>query len=833
MPRREFFYSLILVVGFFILVNCVRAEDCATSSGWSSLKINEFYVFDNDWVELYNPTGVCVALSGLKLWDSSESSAMRVLSSTISGNSFWWTAVNNRLGAVSDTVRLKNGDETLDSVIYGDDILPAPVENQSLIRNPDGGDAWILTASATPGSVNFFQSIGGVPTTTPTSTPTTTPSEDTSTIWATLRLNEIVNDPSDGNEWAEFYNPTTSSLDLEGGFLCDNRGTTSTVDCKDLSGTIDADSFLVFDWSGYFFNNDFDSIILKNPSGEILDQVNYGDGILEAPEKGQSLARAVSGAGAWTITTAITPGAENNIVAPIVENVGGGNSGSGSESSDSKEIIKTNTTTIVKSTVSSAKKENYIVWKIKYPTKILVGDKIEFDATGTLDARGGRLDFLWSLGEGVATGTKTQFVFVSSGAHSVTVFVTSTAGTVSSKQFKIMVYTTSTVIAPVVINAIFPNETGADDEEYIKIKNLATSSVDISRWKLFYQDDSYIFPASTTIFGNDELIFYKAITKFSLNNSGGEIELRDVNDFLVDIFRYGKTVVGKEIISRIEDNFSSSSIILVATTTINTASTTKTVRPSVFGQTLSVAREVIDNAWVKVAGIVAVLPGVFGSQYFYIVDETGGLQIYQYKKDFPTLQVGDKITVQGTLSTALGERRLKMKDKYAVDILSTNNSVPEQEADLSELDETQLGGLIKIQGEITEIKSNFIYVDDGAGEVQVYFKQGAGINKSLFKEGENVSIVGILANTKTGLQIWPRSQNDLTSLGPSDDLLKAQAALLTAQNNSKQTAEKYLTATAGGFSALILAFFARARGAILVGGAKKIASVIGKFLGRG
>ena len=110
------------------------------------------------------------------------------------------------------------------------------------------------------------------------------------------------------------------------------------------------------------------------------------------------------------------------------------------------------------------------------------------------------------------------------------------------------------------------------------------------------------------------------------------------------------------------------------------------------------------------------MPGVFGDQYFYLTDGSAGIQIYQNKKTFPPLAVGDMAQVYGTISEANGIKRINVKSKDDVDILSIDNFVTSAELNVDEIDESLAGGLVNFQGEITEIKSNFMYVDNGNGE---------------------------------------------------------------------------------------------------------------------
>ena len=194
------------------------------------------------------------------------------------------------------------------------------------------------------------------------------------------------------------------------------------------------------------------------------------------------------------------------------------------------------------------------------------------------------------------------------------------------------------------------------------------------------------------------------------------------------------------------------------------------------------------------------LPGDFGAQYFYIGDGPMGIQIYQNKKLFPELQIGDVVEVSGVTSASGEIKRVNVKNKTDIRVISHGTSTSTS-AVIEDLNEEMLGGLIKITGEITEIKSNYMYVDDGTTELIVYFKQGAKIDKKKFKEGELVEIIGVLEKSKTDLQLWPRGREDIKVVGESEDLLNKTSGDNVGGNSMLQT---YLIVTAGGITVLVL-----------------------------
>ncbi|MEK7644046.1 MAG: lamin tail domain-containing protein, partial [Patescibacteria group bacterium] len=234
---------------------------------------------------------------------------------------------------------------------------------------------------------------------------------------------------------------------------------------------------------------------------------------------------------------------------------------------------------------------------------------------------------------------------------------------------------------------------------------------------------------------------------------------------------------------------------------------------------------------VKVRGVVSTLPGVFGSQYFYITDEDNqnGAQIYLYKKDFPVLALGDDVTVVGTISRAYNEMRVKILDKKDIFIIGKKTELAARSVAIEEISPEMRGALLRVEGEITELKSAYMYMDDGSEELKVYFKKGAGINKKEWKEGDVAEATGILGMAKAGVQLLPRSSADIKIVQAAKPLAEAE------DKKAVGAVENYFAATAGGITTVVLSFFARARKTVLLAILKKIglglAMVFRKILG--
>ena len=163
---------------------------------------------------------------------------------------------------------------------------------------------------------------------------------------------------------------------------------------------------------------------------------------------------------------------------------------------------------------------------------------------------------------------------------------------------------------------------------------------------------------------------------------------------------------------------------------------------------------------VQVRGKVAVLPGVLGSQYFYIVGSPG-IQVYNYKKDFPQLRVGDLVEVSGEIADSQGEKRIKTKVVDDIVVVEHQEPPIPGEAVCDKINDDYIGRLITVAGEIVERKGASLYLDDGTEEIKIYCKTTTGISTKRIKEGEMLAITGLINKTKSGLRLLPRSSDDL------------------------------------------------------------------------
>jgi hypothetical protein len=267
------------------------ASNYATTS--SQIVINELVsdpVTGNDeWVELYNAGTTTVDVTGWFLVEGGGS--VTPLTGVIDAGSF--KLVEGIVGSLNnpgDSVILKNTNgDGVDSVVYGDwddgntsDNAPMTVDPQSLARIADGIDTNVdsvdfkVTTKPTPTSGNVIIAPvvssgggGGSRTTTNTVVTKNTQSFKSSDIV----INELVSDPVDsGDEWVELYNTTKSDIDLMDWTVLDGSNAVTT-----LLGSIKSLGYFVVEKPKGNLNNAGDRVQIKDPSGNIIDVLSYGN----------------------------------------------------------------------------------------------------------------------------------------------------------------------------------------------------------------------------------------------------------------------------------------------------------------------------------------------------------------------------------------------------------------------------------------------------------------------------------------------------------------------------------------------------------------------------
>lgn len=747
--------------------------------------INEFVSdpADNavEFVELYNPGRAPADLTGWMLEDGSG--AKTVLSGHIGASGddrfFILEKPKGNLNNAGDIIILRSPDGTLiDRVSYGNwddndlsDNAPTAPDPLSVARKTDGHNTFnnsydfAITESVTPGAKNLI--IASPEAEEEFSAEDLARYDYSDNIF----ISEIYpnppgpDDPEEysSGEFIELYNSAEKTVDLTGWKLRDEgRGAYEfkiiNSECAGNKNCLIAPkTYLVVyrRFSKIALNNTADSVKLYQPlKDEPLISIKYEKATEAWSYANKKMAADNESAGAknWVWTEIRTPGALNEI-----------------------------------KTVNHPPRVDF-----DCPDSAPAASPIFFDSSDTFDEDGDTLNYAWNFGDNFTnTLAGPEHTFFIPGNFTVSLTVSDGVNEVKKEKIIKIISADGGRINPrgdseeppdIIINELLPDPEGRDEEEeFIELYNRGHAEINLINWKL---DDGegggqpHIFTDEFQLTGGSYLVVSRADSGLALNNTADFVRLWNAGDKLIDEAEYGQTAAG-EAYARGENEkwfwttaptpgekniikLSDSAALKTAGSRSGGNAKTDKQEKIIIETTPSLAKNFEVGDVLKIKGLVAVVPGILGTQYFYISDKDGrGIQVYNYKKDFPRLSVGDPIAVSGELSQTNGEWRLKTKEAADMEKLEGQEMPEAKTISCAELDETFSGDLIAVTGEIVEKKGSSLFLDDGTDEIKIYLSQYAGINSQNIAEGDLMSVSGLVNSTKSGLRLMPRGPEDI------------------------------------------------------------------------
>lgn len=424
-------------------------------------------------------------------------------------------------------------------------------------------------------------------------------STSTPEVYQSIMINEVVVQPLEGEkEWIELHNASDAYVELAGLILRDEVGVIATV-----SSTIQPYGYEIIELSKSVLNNTGDGIFLYD-NEHLIDAIIYGNAKSDvrdseqAPGKGHSLVKTEQGD--ILITTQPTKGEKNIFIndaaikeeeahttssiphliiqkgsiiinefvsdpsdeaEEFIELFNGGNESvdiTGWYLEDSGE-----TKTVLSGSITA---KNFFV--IEKPKGALnnSGDQItlfspdgkEIDriAYGTIDDGNiadnapiakDPLSVARKVDGGVTGNNQEDFSLtehITKGGANIIFLpihrsnMNEEGGEVTDKQ--------------VLIYEIFPNPKGVDTEkEFIEIKNVSSTSLDLTGWKIGDNSKTRYIVPSMTITPGSSYVFFRKETKISLNNSGSDsVRLFTASGALADSVIYEGAVGEDESFAR-------------------------------------------------------------------------------------------------------------------------------------------------------------------------------------------------------------------------------------------------------------------------------------------
>lgn len=738
--------------------------------------INEFVVDPTDgeeeWVEIFNTTSKEIDLTGWKIEEGSQAKTnlSGIISASGSGKFKVVDKISGNLNNAGDIIILRdNQGNLIDQVAYGiwDDgdkanNAPTAADPGSVARKFDGLNSYnnfsdfAATAKPTKGAGNIIIEDG--------ENASARSSEQAEGDRANydysneILITEIFPNPigdDSANEFIELLNGSDRDVNLAGWKLSDATDKKVLISTSATSTILKAKEYLVLyrNKTKIALNNDADSVKLYRPLEEKAFQTVKYEDVVEGWSYNSDSTLAGSGQDQWQWSEEVTPGAVN--------------------------VIKT---------INHAPEVDFV---FKQP--VIVNAPVIFDASDTTDQDGDDLKFSWDFGDGLKNNLiNPEHTFLKVGAYNVVLIVSD--GELEAKKEKIVKVVNSVedvnasttgslvpfsgtqddIASNVILNEFLPNPEGSDtDLEWIELKNAGNLSINLMNWSIKDESEaSYKFNRNYWLEAGKFYLLDRAESKLSLNNDSEIVILYNDLDQLADQVEYADAAEGQAyargqnskwfwttVLTPGEENIlsvSASKNSQIAGVKISQTSSGDTIIET----TLEKVKELEVGDKVKIRGTVAVLPGVLGTQIFYITG-SGGLQIYNYKKDFPNLKIGDEVEITGELSLAYDELRLKTSIKDDIKIIEHKEAPVAVISSCEKLDEDSVGQLITLAGQITDRKSSTVYIDDGTDEAMIYVKAATGIDAKIFTEGVNATVTGIVGKTKTGVRLMPRSQADI------------------------------------------------------------------------
>jgi len=713
--------------------------------------INEFVSDPSDgneeFVELYNKTNRSISLAGLYIEEGSGKQTF-LSGGSLSPNGFLVIeAPQGNLNNSGDIIYVKNNDGTIiDKVSYGnwnggnkEENAPAPTDPNSAIRKNDGVDTnnnkndFVITNRITKGYSNF-QSIANE----------VKDEEISKTVNRGIIINEVFPNPEgedSEDEFIELKNETDKEVNLSGWKLSD--ATEKKYEIQ--KSTLLPGAYVVF-WrkdSQIALNNSGKEIItLEDEKGNIISTVTYNEGIEE------KLSYARNEEKKWNWTEVRTPGEEN---------------------------------------IFSQEKK----FGVLYEKEVGLGELVEFDATLLAEKQTAKI--VWDFPDGEKTGSVVEYAFMKSGKQYFDVILYDEEIEMERETFEIQVLNEENYVGgnvfgdpkSIIISEIFPNPSGTDEVEFIELFNPTSLPLDLSYLVLDDIDGGskgYVLPLGDVLDSGEYKVFFREETSVVLNNTEDTVRILSEYKIPLKEVSYTDIVEGASYsYDFVSGNYFWTTAVtpgkenLIEKFIVKTETKKSTTSKSSNKKTKPLLEMTLENIYladagdqVKVKGTVAVLPGILGTQYFYITGSPG-VQVYSFKKDFPELALGDEVEITGEISEVSGELRIKTQSQENIQKTGVKHDLIPKFIEVAEIEGMNPGWLVEVSGEITEVKSSQLYVDDGTEEILVYLKKATGINGRTYEIGDTVKIVGILGQTKSGTRLLPRFPEDIQVIKNRED----------------------------------------------------------------
>lgn len=335
------------------------------------------------------------------------------------------------------------------------------------------------------------------------------------------------------------------------------------------------------------------------------------------------------------------------------------------------------------------------------------------------------------------------------------------------------------------LTELYPSPNSGEKEQ-IEVFNYGEESINLDG---FYIKDAgseldgfgtkkYVLPA---VFINSNEYVVLQTSGISLNNSGDTIGLFSSEDKVIDIVSYESITKGSSAIRYFPYNhevFTLAEELIVTLGEENPEFIEKVVPLLSIQQ----AKDLDDGEEVLIEGIATVDISVLGENELYIQDETGGIRL-DVKSDIKTkVELGDMITILGTVDTKSGEKEVNITDEKNISIVNKNSY--KEPKSLDTIDENYIGSLVSLEGEIVNNYSTSFDILVGSDEVRVSILSSTGIDIAKKSKGDYVMVTGIVSFYNDSYRILPRYQDDIAIVSQVANSLDSKSIQKSSLNTA-------------------------------------------------
>jgi len=576
-----------------------------------------------------------------------------------------------------------------------------------------------------------------------------------------LIINEFVADPISGEEeFIEIFNNSSETIDLTNWTMEDGTAKATT-----LSGTVLGSGFYVVSKPKGVLNNSGDLIVLKC-AGQVIDQVTYGDWddgnlVDNAPAASDPNSVARDSNNQWQVTQQITKGL-GNVIVPLVdvkptEEQDQENDETQKPESNINYQGKVVLNELLPNPVGSDDAEFIELKNISDGAIDLVNFQVgdlsrkyilnATDFTSTLVIAGGLLAVPRSA-SGIALNNDSETVYLYQPDGTVIDQVEYSESAKEGLGYSRglgNLWQWSALSTP-----------GAENQ-LITPNNLPEITLQITKPRQVQIGETIIFDASDSSDPDGDSL------SFSWDLGNGQTASEPV-------IEYSYSEEGEfEVVLTVVDSLGGSAEVKKKITIYSNEEVsagdpaiTKQKCKTTIKVALAEVRQYPNGQQVEVSGLVAVEPGVLGSQVMYL--KGSGIQVYLNKKDWPEIKPGDQIRLTGELAESAGERRIKLASGQNIQVLSHDNQIHPEE--ISVISEEKEGYLVTVTGEVTEQKGSKFWLDTGEEEVLVYLKTSTGISFLRLSAGQKLAVTGIVSQYQDEYRLLPRYQDDIKLINP-------------------------------------------------------------------